>query len=293
MSCYSPIRGYRSLTVDPVTGKRGIVFSPQKGFHDLPMEVPCGKCLGCRTDHAKEWAVRCVKEAGLHKENCFLTLTYAPEKMPLNESLEPRNFTLFLKKLRKKLQNKIRFFQCGEYGTKMDRPHHHCIIFGWTPPDLKLWRTKGNVKLFRSEIIENTWNNGFCTVGFVTFESVYYVSRYLLKKSHRNPDDYLSSGKHPEYITMSRRPGIGHEWIKRFHSEVYNDDTLVYGLGQISKPPRYFDKYYQSTFPDHFREIQSDRLKRERDSDYNSTYRLNVRRKLQENRLRTLVREIH
>lgn len=257
------------------------------------MEVPCGKCIGCRIDQSKEWAVRCVKEASSYKENCFLTLTYAPEKLPENGSLNPRNFTLFMKKLRKALKTKIRFFQCGEYGTNLDRPHHHCIIFGWMPPDIKLWKSKGNVKLYTSETLEKIWGNGFVIIGHVTFESAAYIARYILKKMNGPEAEEHYQGKHPEYITMSRRPGIGNEWINKYHNDVYKDDNLHYGLGKITKPPRYFDKFYQKFYPEEFEKIKKERIKREVNSDYNSEYRLSVRKKLQEARLKNIKREIH
>ncbi|AXH77465.1 MAG: replication initiator protein [Microviridae sp.] len=294
MSCYSPLKGYRSVDVDRSTGKRGIVFTPQKGFKDLPMEVPCGKCIGCKIDRSKEWAVRCVQEASLHKENCFLTLTYAPEQMPSNGSLCPQTFTRFMKRLRKSvLPQKIRFFQCGEYGTRMERPHHHAIIFGWVPKDLKLWRKKGEVSLFRSELVEKLWPFGFVTVGQVTYESSAYIARYILKKVNGPDAEEHYNGKFPEYITMSRMPGIGKGWIEKYHNDVYRNDTLVYGLGRITKPPRFYDKYYQQIEPEHFKEIEAERRKREAESDYNSEYRLKVRKRIQEIKLKNQEREIH
>jgi len=296
MSCYYPIKGYRSIYVNKDTGKRGIVFSPMKGYSDLPMELPCGKCIGCRLDKAKEWAVRCVKEASLYKENCFVTLTYSPEKIPSNGSLCPRNFTLFMKKLRKRLERdnlRIRFFQCGEYGEGLGRPHHHCIIFGWMPPDMKLWRQKGNTKLFRSKILEDIWGNGFVTIGFVTYESAFYVTRYILKKITGDKAEEHYQGKHPEYITMSKKPGIAHDWFQKYYDDVYGDDSLVYGLGKLTKPPRYFDKMYEKMNPEHFKEIHKDRMEREANSDYNSEYRLKVREKLQNIKVKQLNRELH
>lgn len=291
MSCYHPIKGYRSAVVG-ASGKRQIVFSPRKGFVDLPMEVPCGSCIGCRLDRAKEWAVRCVHEASLYRENCFLTLTYAEPNLPLNGSLEPRNFVLFMKRLRKRF-GKVRFFQCGEYGADLGRPHHHCIIFGWRPTDLSLWKRKGNVRLYRSKAVEELWPHGFVTVGEVTYESAAYIARYILKKVTGPAGESHYQGKRPEYITMSRRPGIGKDWIDKFSKEVYREDTLVYGLGRLTKPPRYYDKQFESKEGEAFVEILAERARREASSDYRSEYRLKAREKLAEARMKMLERELH
>lgn len=290
MSCYHPIKGYRSATVS-ASGKRQIVFSPREGFVDLPMEVPCGCCVGCRLDRAKEWAVRCVHEASLYRENCFLTLTYAPEHLPESGSLVPRNFVLFMKRLRKKF-GKVRFFQCGEYGAELGRPHHHCIIFGWRPKDLSLWKKKNDVRLYRSEVLEKLWPFGFVTVGEVTYESAAYIARYILKKVNGPGAEAHYQGRRPEYITMSRRPGIGKIWIDKYFAEVYQEDTLVYGLGRLTKPPRYYDKQFEKMEPEVFKGVTAERLRREAQSDYRSEYRLKVREKLAEARLKNLSREI-
>lgn len=288
MSCYYPVQGYRSADLK----SKGIVFSAQKGFKDLPMQVPCGRCLGCRMDRARDWAVRCVQEASLFKENCFLTLTYAPEHLPTNGSLRPRDFVLFMKKLRKVCSQKIRFFQCGEYGEGLQRPHHHCIIFGWRPVDLKLWKTSGDVRLYRSETVEKCWNKGFVTVGDVTYESAYYISRYILKKVLGENSASHYGEKKPEYITMSRMPGIGRKWIEKFHEDVYKRDYVVYGLDKLKAPPRYYDKVYSKINPERLELLKKERRVEQAASDYNSPERLVVREKVQLSRSKLLVRKL-
>ena len=292
MSCYNPVKGYRSKEVSS-TGRRAIVFKPSAGFFDLPMEVPCGKCTGCLLDRSKDWAVRCMHEASQHVDNCFITLTYSDANLPEGGSLRPRDFVLFIKRLRKYLSPAtIRFFHCGEYGDDFDRPHHHCIIFGWRPPDLILWSEKRGVRLHRSAIVERLWSFGFVSVGSVTYESSAYISRYILKKVYGPSAAAHYQGRHPEYLTMSRRPGIGKKWIDKYSDDVYRSDNIVYGLGRLTKPPRYYDKQYEKLDKAHFSEIERERRIAEAGSDYNSEYRKNVRKKLQEARLDVLKREL-
>ena len=103
MPCYHPLRAWRG----PVgkSGKRGIVWSPAaaaSSLLDAELKLPCGQCIGCRLERSRQWAIRCVHEASLYKDNCFLTLTYDDEHLPEDGSLNVRDVQLFLKKLRKK-----------------------------------------------------------------------------------------------------------------------------------------------------------------------------------------------
>ena len=55
------------------------------------LPLPCGRCLACKLAKAREWAVRCVLEASLYPDNCFITLTYDPEQGPY--SPQPKYLT--------------------------------------------------------------------------------------------------------------------------------------------------------------------------------------------------------
>ncbi len=44
----------------------------------------------------------------------------------------------------------------------------------------------------------------------------------------------------PEYVTMSRRPGIGSTWLAKFKSDVYPADEVVHE-GKRYRPPRFYD----------------------------------------------------
>ena len=86
MPCYTPITGYASRALTK-NGKRQIVFSPQKGFVDLPMTIPCGQCIGCRLEKARQWAIRCVHESKMWEHNSFVTLTYNDFNLPIDGSI--------------------------------------------------------------------------------------------------------------------------------------------------------------------------------------------------------------
>lgn len=102
---------------------------------NTPLPFPCGKCLACREQSAKVWRLRCELEYLCHQSAAFVTLTYSNEHLPDYNTLVPSHLSSFLKRLRKSLDYKIRYFACGEYGTKRGRPHYHLIIFGLKKED--------------------------------------------------------------------------------------------------------------------------------------------------------------
>ncbi len=243
MVCFHPLTAYR--------GQGGkIVFNPKEGFFDLPLDLACGQCQGCRLERSRQWAVRCVHEAQMHKQNSFITLTYSPEHVPDDGSLRLEDWQKFAKRLRHKA-GPFRFFHCGEYGEVNLRPHYHACIFGLDfIADRGLWKDSGKYPLFRSPLLDETWGLGFATVGALTYESAAYVARYVMKKVNGS----LAAEKYgrvdektgevffvrPEYVTMSRRPGIGSEWFAKFKSDVYPSDECIVE-GKRYRPPRFYD----------------------------------------------------
>ena len=149
MVCYHPITAWRSLEGRGANGKWPLVFNKRDGYCDLEVQVPCGQCVGCRLERSRQWAIRCVHEASLHSRNCFITLTYDDAHLP-GISLVPRDYVLFMKRLRKMFGAGIRFFHCGEYGSINFRPHHHAIIFNFDFEDKVLWSVRSGVRLYRS-----------------------------------------------------------------------------------------------------------------------------------------------
>ena len=253
MACYHPIDCWRVPDASSQSGYR-IVFGspscpPARGAE--PCTIPCGRCIGCRLAHSRQWAVRCVHEASLHDRNCFLTLTFDDKHLPASKSVNVRDVQLFLKRLRKALsyQNiKIRFFACGEYGDKNLRPHYHLIIFGYDfADDRQLLRSTPYGPLFISDFLFSLWPYGFHTIGNVTFNSCAYVARYVTKKVYGKDAPAHYNGRVPEFITMSRRPGIAHDWIVKYYNDVYNYDKVVLPDGMITRPPAYYDDFLHLT----------------------------------------------
>lgn len=256
MACYHPIPGWYARDKNE-TGKRSIVFDMSQGFKDKPTGVPCGRCIGCRLDRAREWAVRCMHEVKCHEDNVFVTLTY--EDMPVNGSLNPSDWVHFMYRLRDKFGPGIRFFQCGEYGETTFRPHHHALLFNWRPPDMKFYKMSGDERLYTSKELERLWSHGQCSVGEANFHSAGYIARYSMKKVGKNWVDVpLSPKLYPPYMTMSRRPGIGQAWALRYFRDWYKADFVTVH-GSKMKPPRYYDTIVEKKGLVNFQEIRIQR----------------------------------
>ncbi|QAU04092.1 MAG: VP4 [Gokushovirus NL-1994] len=263
MSCYHPIDCWRVPDSSAPSGHR-IVFGspgapPERGAE--PTTIPCGKCIGCRLAHSRAWAVRCVHESTLHEHNCFLTLTFDDDHLPSDHSVHVRDVQLFLKRLRKSLRDtKVRFFACGEYGEKNARPHYHLIVFGYDFGDDRiLLRQTPYGPLYISDHLFRLWPFGYHTIGNVTFKSCAYVARYVTKKVYGKDAPAHYAGRNPEFITMSRKPGIAHDWITKYSDDVYNYDKVVMPDGTVLRPPRYYDDFLHLTDEERFDII---RLKR-------------------------------
>lgn len=301
MPCFHPLKGYRGKTPGP-SGKYPIVFNINDGYADRPVEVSCGQCVGCRLERSRQWAIRCVHEAAFHADNAFITLTYAPEHLPHGATLRPRDFTLFMKRLRKRVGTKIRYFHCGEYGDKENRPHYHAIIFGYDFPDKSLWRvTRDGNNLYMSKELDETWGMGISTIGAVTFESAAYTARYIMKKktgelaekhyAYIDPETGEILQRQPEYVTMSRRPGIGKGWSDTFNSDVYPGDFVVLD-GKKMRPPRFYDQQLEEYDENLHTEIKRGRKANARKHAENNTpERLAIREKIQLKKLEQLKRD--
>lgn len=247
--------------------------------------IPCGQCISCRLNKAKDWSNRLMLEAREYKYNYFITLTYNDENLPIKrvyndntgeiltgftlkkEDLEKFNHDLRQFWLRKYDHVGIRYYECGEYGSINERPHYHGIIFNLPNlDDLKLYKItpQGNT-LYTSETLEKIWKKGYVIIGEVTWESANYVARYVLKKHFGKEADeyYKSQAKIPEFTTMSRRPGIAYNYYEENKKIIYKtDEVFIKGANGIigTKPSKYFDRLLEQEDPEKYKEIKRRRM---------------------------------
>lgn len=192
--------------------------------------VPCGRCIACRLNYANSWSTRIVSEAKQWKFASFVTLTYNDENIPINDlgyqTLSKRDCQLFFKRARKDVS--FRYFLGGEYGDTWRRPHYHfcCFSDNEAITDLSFW--------------EKHWRKGFVYIGSLTRDSANYVAKYCVKKLGGKASEFYSErGIEPEFALMSRRPGIGYDYITKFREMVKNNGFVVVD-GKKQSIPKYF-----------------------------------------------------
>lgn len=282
MACYHPLTAYRAPPGIETARGRIISFSPVQGFEEILL--PCGQCIGCRLERSRQWALRCVHEASLHENNCFLTLTYDDDHFPAGGSLQLPDIQNFFKRLRDRISPvRLRFFQCGEYGEKFSRPHHHVCLFGYDFPDKELFfRTRQGISVYRSPMLEDLWKYGFSSIGDLTFETAAYTARYVLKKINGDSADEHYQGRKPEFVTMSRRPGIAADWAKKYFSDLYPKDFITIRGGIKCRPAKFYDRLFDKFHHSDMQKVKCARIEYARDHnlDQNNTpERLEVREK--------------
>ncbi len=263
MACYSPLKGFRNTN-------GALVF--KRSAHTIgKMEVACGQCLGCRLDRTLMWAMRIVHESCMHEINCFVTFTYrskdgATEKqfrnghyVPDDYSLNYHHFRDFIKALRKKFPQKIRYFHCGEYGDENLRPHYHACLFNVSFEDTVVEQQCEGITTYSSATLSELWPYGFCTIGELNYETAAYTAGYILKKitGEKANEEYLRNDENgvafwvkPPYVTMSLKPGIGHGFYAKYKNDFFpSDESPVPGKGIIKKVPRYYETILKEENP--------------------------------------------
>lgn len=282
MACYHPKYAYYTpgeklafIKYNPKDAKPWFVESYNGTYHEL-LRIPCGSCVGCRLAYSKDWANRCVCESLNYDKssNWFLTLTYDDENVPVSKkgalTLLPNEITSYMKNLRRQAEywyniKGIRFFACGEYGSKTLRPHYHILVFNCPVP-------RGNIvghnkigdPFFDTELFKDTWNKGHSVVGEFNYLTAAYTARYILKKQKQTESlVYSDLGIKPEFTRMSLKPGIGVDYFMKNYDSIYENDEIILppvnGKANVSKPPKIFDRKYKDIDIQRYTEVKDKR----------------------------------
>lgn len=245
MRCTSP------RTVGFLSDGKTICWSQKNRSKEYAtFQLPCGKCLDCRLEYARQWAIRCVHEAQMHEKSCFVTLTYSDENLK-SPKLIYSDFQKFMKRLRRLQNEPIGCFVTGEYGDQTKRPHYHALLFGYRPNDSEhKYTTERGDRVYSSPTLSRTWSLGICEFGDITFHSAGYCARYAAKKLGHGRD-----GEH-EYEPISKKSSkhaIGKKWLEKFWPDVFSYGYLVLPNGQKTAIPRYYEKWFRENHPEKFR----------------------------------------
>lgn len=246
MPCAAPVRGYRASIGGPI---RFTLPNTNNTPHTYTaLDVPCGTCILCRQETARQWAVRITHEAQLHEENAFVTLTYNDAHLPQFASLQYSDLQKFWKRLRKKVGN-LRYYAVGEYGDETNRPHYHACIFGHAFTEARtILRTTPSM-LWTNELLQEAWGMGHVSVGALNFQTAQYTASYVTKKLHIHKQYVRLNPETGELIPlvqprafMSLNPAIGKNWLSKYGDSVYHHDRVVVN-GTPQKPPKYYDQW--------------------------------------------------
>ena len=222
--------------------------------------------------------------------NCyFITLTYDDLHLPIAEKIEiPKGETYendgtwisgtlyepdmvrFLNSLRKHFERQgyegIKYYYCGEYGTKTQRPHYHIILLH-CPLRIEEFRdchVDTNFKAhWKSNEIGQYWKQGMHDICQLEWSCAAYVARYCTKKLSYNvsKEYYYTVGKVPEFVRMSK--GIGFEYLTKNLKKIYTTDEIIMRTvkGNIgsAKPPKAFDRKLEQYNPDLYQKIKLSR----------------------------------
>lgn len=239
MTCYKPLDCWIHPTKKTENGKKLLLFTydPKVCNGVKPdLQTACGRCIGCLLSKSREWAVRCMHEASLYWDNCWLTLTFNDEYLSTRQNPfsvergQKSEVTRFLKRLRKKYGAGIRYFYCAEYGetcffcnkSERDcacdlyhpwrgRPHYHVCLFNHDFSDKKFFKSINGCEHYTSEELDKLWTDpdtglfmGWCTISALTPDSAAYTARYSLKKIKGDlaeAEDPVTGIKHYQRIT--------------------------------------------------------------------------------------------
>lgn len=252
MACTQPQRAWQSPGGGPVQFREPL----DRKAETRHFRIPCGRCLSCRLQRGRDWAIRCSLELQSHSAACWCTLTYDAEHLP--PSLRPDHLSGFLKRLRTNHERsapagstvqRLRFFGCGEYGDRFGRPHYHVILYGTADPKL----------------VEQSWSMGRVQTDPLSPAAIAYVAGYCTKKAKQqafwkrtevvDPETGELLYQHPDgschatpwqepFLRMSRRPGIGADAKTQFRNSWRS--TAIWH-GRPVPAPRSFRQFWKDT----------------------------------------------
>jgi len=285
MSCFHQLTAYqREPNTVPLFNKDRFSVYEKMGYKQL--KLPCRQCVGCRVAHEVEWSIRMMHEASLHDDNHFVTLTYDDKHLPWDNSLNHIHVQKFIRALRKKTKQKIRYFAAGEYGENFSRPHYHLILFGLKLTDLQRIGPRNHM----SDLLADVWGKGFVDVGeSVTRATCVYVAGYMLKDVNKEWENdwawpHEQTGevrpRAKPYARMSNRPGIGKKWYDKYgNTDVFPQDFVIHD-GKKYPSPAYYRRLLEREQPELFVRLKEKReaaLETETFKSNNTPERLAVR----------------
>lgn len=238
------------------------------GFSEL--EVPCGTCILCREEYARQTAVRIHHEAMMHEYSAFITLSYNDENLPQHNSLQYEDIHRFWKRERQRLDRKygikLRHYTVGEYGDKTTRPHYHACIFGYPYLENRIIMRETPTLLWTTPELEHSWGLGFVSVGALNFTTAAYTASYITKKL-RSKQQYVRIDETTGELIKLEQPrafmsdNLGKTWWDKYGKYLETNDQIIIN-GMKQKPPKAYDKWLGKKDEKKLRQIKEERKKK-------------------------------
>lgn len=211
--------------------------------------LPCGRCRACRIARSREWYVRLWHENLYWDDAVFATFTYDDERFIEDTNLRKDDFQLLIKRIRSRVDRKIKYYGCGEYGERpyvlrggkypilvRGRPHYHIILFGVSVREHVTQPINQALRVVRGPL-GDAWNKGMVVLGSVTKDSLRYVTDYVHKKLYGKAA--ASDGRVQPFSLCSQ--GLGRQFCID-HAEEYYYLLSQRVLGTELGMPRYYVK---------------------------------------------------
>lgn len=255
--CLYPIK-YINKKYTPTIKNGGCVPKPpiigydEHGFpiYDervLYINIPCGQCIECRKQKARNWQIRLHEEIKAHKYSYFITLTFDPEELGklmketnniecnATAAIAVRRCLEYYRKDHKKSLRHWLITELGHEGT--ERIHLHGLLFTDDPLQFN--------KFDRSNYyIWKYWKYGIVYVGdYCTAKTINYIVKYVNK----------IDTQHKGFIgQIFASPGIGKQFmtesnIIKYRSKLngkYDDFYRLQNGSKVKLPTYYKNKLY-------------------------------------------------
>ena len=211
--------------------------------------MPCGKCPDCLRARSESWACRlvCELQSGWQSK-AFITLTYDELNYPAR-GLDKKQVQRFLKRLRKQINCRFKYFLCGEYGGRTLRGHYHAILFADCPDEVL------------RQAVSRCWPYGFKDYDSdVNFKNCAYTARYVDKKIEDNLSKkvYEKMKLTPPFLLVSQH--LGADYALRHLDFFDNFGYVQCADGRRSSVPKYFQKLLEDNGFHHLEASKEARL---------------------------------
>ena len=132
--------------------------------------------------------MRIMSEMSVSDVSFFSLISYNEENLPDPDLPDKRAIQLLVKRLRSRLvrdywrgpdsghfKPSLKYFIVSEYGEERNRLHYHAIFFLRNVDDSTMNR------FIWKELLEDTWQKGFCSAFYLTQKEAKYCCKYIQK----------------------------------------------------------------------------------------------------------------